>query len=82
LTNSQQAANERDFKTWTIGGEYLLSKSTHFTMTYEIRKAEVPNVQAIQANAATNTAAQAQANALNIANNLGNRLSVQMTYIF
>lgn len=82
LTNVEQAANERDFKTWTIGGEYLMSKSTHFTMTYEIRKAEVPNVQAIQVNAATNTAAQAQSNALTIANNLGNRFAVQMTYIF
>ena len=75
LTNSQQAANQRDFKTVTIGGEYLMSKSTHFTMTYEFRKAEVPNPLAI-----TNTTNRA--NAIDIANNLGDRISLQMTYMF
>ncbi|MFA5170691.1 MAG: hypothetical protein WC426_03915 [Sulfuriferula sp.] len=75
LTNSQQAANERDFKTWTIGGEYLMSKSTHFTMTYEIRSATVAHPEAI-------TNATNRNNALLIADNLGNRISLQMTHIF
>lgn len=75
LTNSQQAANQRNFQTWTIGGEYLMSKATHFTMTYEFRKAEVANPLAI-----TNTTSRA--NALSIADNLGDRISLQMTHIF
>ena len=74
LTNSQQAANQRNFNTWTIGGEYLLSKATHFTMTYEIRKAEVANPSAL-------TGANLN-NAMIIANNLGNRISLQLTHIF
>ncbi|WP_124948487.1 hypothetical protein [Sulfuriferula thiophila] len=76
LTNAEQAANQRNFKTITIGGEYLLSKSTHFTMTYEIRSAEVANPLAIS------TTNSARANALAIADNLGNRISLQMTHIF
>jgi hypothetical protein len=75
LTNVEQAANQRNFRTVTVGGEYLFNKSTHFTMTYEFRKAEVPNPLAI-----TNTTNRA--NALDIANNLGDRISLQMTYIF
>jgi predicted porin len=76
LTNIQQAANQRNFKTWTIGGEYFMSKTTHFTMTYEIRKAEVANPGASGFTAATLN------NAEIIANNLGNRFSLEMTFNF
>lgn len=81
LTNAEQAANQRNFKTWTLGGEYLMSKTTRFALTYEFRKAEVPNVGAIKGAGATTTA-QAQSNALTIADNLGDRISLQMTYIY
>ena len=75
LTNSQQAANQRNFTTWTVGTEYLMSKSTRINLTYEIRRAEVPNPTAI-----TNTTSRS--NALLIADNLGDRISLQLTYLY
>ncbi len=73
LTNS--AANERDFKTWTVGTQYFINKDTRLTLNYEFRKQEVPNPQAIPAG-------PQRANAQTIADNLGDRISLQLTYLF
>jgi hypothetical protein len=73
LTNSP--ANERDFKTWTVGTQYAINKDTRLTLNYEFRKQEVTNPLAI-------TNAVQRANAQTIADNLGDRISLQLTYLF
>lgn len=73
LTNSQQAANQRNFSTWTLGTEYLMNKSTRIGLTYEMRRAEVTNPTAI-------TNITQRNNALLAADNLGDRISLQLTY--
>lgn len=73
--NYDDAAAERLFKTWTLGGQYFINKSTRVTLNYEWRTAEVPNPQAM-----TNTVQRSNAEA--VVNNLGNRLSMQLTWFF
>jgi len=73
--NYDDAAAERLFKTWTLGGQYFINKNTRVTLNYEWRTAEVPNLSAI-------TNAGQQGNAEAVVNNLGNRLSMQLTWFF
>ena len=72
---SNSPADERVFKTWTVGTQYFINKDTRLTLNYEFRKQEVSNPQAI-----TNTFQRA--NAQTIADNLGDRISLQLTYLF
>lgn len=73
--NTNDAAAQRLFKTWTLGGQYFINKTTRMTLNYEWREAEVPNplaiINAIQRN-----------NANIIADNLGDRVSLQLTWMF
>lgn len=73
--NSNDPAADRLFKTWTLGTQYFINKSTRVTLNYEWRKQEVPNIGTI-ANAAQRTNAQV------VADNLANRASVQLTWFF
>lgn len=68
-------AAERIFKTWTLGGQYFINKNTRVTLNYEWRDAEVPNPLAI-----TNAVQRANANI--VANNLADRISLQLTWFF
>jgi hypothetical protein len=72
---SNAAANEREFKTWTVGTQYYMNKATRINFNYEFRKQEVSNPQAI-------TNPVQRANAQTIADNLGDRISLQLTYLF
>jgi hypothetical protein len=72
---SNSPANERVFKTWTVGTQYFINKDTRVTLNYEFRKQEVSNPQAI-------TNPVQRANAQTIADNLGDRISLQLTYLF
>jgi hypothetical protein len=73
--NSNDAAAERLFKTWTLGGQYFINKTTHVILNYEWREAEVPYPLAT-----TNTTQRR--NASIVADNLGNRISLQLTWAF
>ena len=68
------AALEREFKTTTFGLQYFINKSTHVTFNYEWRDMKVPNPSALSGANLTN--------ALDIANNLGDRISTQLTWMF
>jgi hypothetical protein len=68
-------ATNRVFKTWTLGGQYFINKTTRVTLNYEWREQEIPSLAAIGN-------ATAQSNAMTIANNLGDRASVQLTWNF
>ena len=68
-------AAQRVFKTWTLGGQYFINKTTRVTLNYEWREAEVPNPLAI-----TNVTQRSNANI--VANNLGDRVSLQLTWSF
>jgi phosphate-selective porin len=69
------AAAQRVFKTWTLGGQYFINKNTRVTLNYEWREAEVPHPLAL-----TNAIQRSNANI--VANNLGNRVSLQLTWNF
>lgn len=73
--NNDDPAAERLFKTWTLGGQYFINKTNRVTLNYEWRKAELPNPLAM-------TNATQRNNAEIVANNLGNRLSLQYTWFF
>ncbi len=79
LTNN--AAAERVFKTWTLGAQYHFKPNLKLQFNYAIRTLDVPNASAIPA-AAPLTAAQAQANALAVANSMGNLAALQLTWVF
>lgn len=66
-------AAQRIFKTWTLGAQYFVNKNTRVTLNYEWRDQEVPHVSAI-----TNPAQQT--NALVVADNTADRVSLQLTY--
>lgn len=68
-------AAQRVFKTWTLGGQYFINKTTRVTLNYEWREAEVPNPLAI-------TNATQRNNANIVADNLGDRVSLQLTWSF
>lgn len=73
--NNNDAAAERLFKTWTLGGQYFINKTTRMTLNYEWRDAEVVNPLA------TTNAIQRN-NARIVAGNLGDRVSLQLTWMF
>jgi len=72
---TQTAANEREFTTTTLGLQYFINPATHLMFNYEWRAMDVANPAAIAAAAARN-------NARTIADNLGDRFSVQLTWSF
>lgn len=72
---TQNAANEREFATTTLGMQYFIAKNMRTLVNYEWRRMKVTNPGAIPAGAA-------QVNALAIASNLGNRLTLQLTWSF
>lgn len=69
------AAAQRIFRTWTLGGQYFINKTTRVTLNYEWREAEVPNPLAL-----TNAVQRSNANI--VAGNLGDRASLQLTWNF
>jgi len=72
---TESAANEREFTTTTLGLQYFINEDTRVTVNYELRNVEVSNPEAI-------TPAANRANALTIADNLDDRVSVQLTWKF
>lgn len=72
---TETAANEREFTTTTLGLQYFINPDTRVTVNYELRDADVSNATAIPAGPNRN-------NALKIADNLGDRMSVQVTWKF
>ncbi len=72
---TQTAANEREFATTTLGIQYFINPPTHIIFNYEWRNMKVTNPFAIAAGAARN-------NALVIAENQGDRISLQLTWSF
>lgn len=72
---TRNAANEREFATTTLGMQYFASKATHVIFNYEWRDMKVSNPAMIPAGAARN-------NAQAVADNLGNRISMQLTWSF
>lgn len=80
MSNSE--FDERISTTWTIGGQYFYSPALRFVVNYEIRKIIVPN---LNATGTTGTLVQQQTqlkDAAIIADSIGNRLSLQLTYQF
>jgi hypothetical protein len=73
--NNNDAAAERLFKTWTLGGQYFINSNTRVTLNYEWRTADVPNPLAI-----TNVTQRNNANI--VADNLADRISLQLTWSF
>lgn len=73
--NHNDAAAERLFKTWTLGGQYFINKTTRMTLNYEWRDAEAPNPLAITNSIQRN-------NSGIVTNNLGDRVSLQLTWMF
>jgi hypothetical protein len=69
------AANEREFATTTLGLQYFINPATHLIFNYEWRDMKVTSPAAITAGALRN-------NAQNIANSLGDRVSLQLTWSF
>ncbi len=67
--------NEREFSTVTLGLQYFFSPAVHLIVNHEWRKMSVSNSNDI-------AAGPARDNALLIANDLGNRMSVQLTWSF
>ena len=59
----------------TLGGQYFISKSTRVTLNYEWREAEVSNPPAL-------TNPVQRSNARIVADNLGDRASLQLTWYF
>jgi hypothetical protein len=72
---TQTAANEREFATTTLGLQYFFNPATRAIFNYEWRNMKVTNPNALAAGAARN-------NALNIADSLGDRISLQLTWSF
>lgn len=72
---TQNAANEREFATTTLGLQYFVNKSTRAIFNYEWRDMKVPNPAMIAAGALRD-------NAQAIAGNLGDRASLQLTWNF
>ncbi|MDZ4202201.1 MAG: porin [Gallionella sp.] len=71
----QTAANEREMATTTLGLQYFINPVTRAVFNYEWRDMKVSNPAAIAAGAP-------RANALTLANGLGDRISVQLTWSF
>lgn len=73
--NYDDAAAERVFRTWTLGGQYFFTPHVRLTLNYEWRTADVPHPLAM-------TNAVQRNNALLVTDNLGDRLSAQVTWNF
>ena len=73
LTNS--APDARTFTTSTFGVQYFFNPGLRATLNYEVRDLKVTNPDALVAGPARN-------NAQVIANSIGNRVGIQMTWIF
>jgi len=72
---TQNAASEREFATTTLGLQYFIDKNTRTLLNYEWRHMKVSNPNAIPAGAALG-------NAQAIAGNLGDRVTLQLTWSF
>ncbi len=72
---TETAALEREFTTTTLGANWYFYKNTRLTLNYEWRDLEVSNPSAIPAGAQ-------RTNAELIADNLGDRISLQLTWFF
>jgi hypothetical protein len=72
---TENAALEREFGTDTLGLQYFIDKNTRVTLNYEWRDLKVANPAAIPAGGQRN-------NAVAIADNLGDRISLQLTWHF
>lgn len=72
---TETAALEREFTTTTLGANWYLYKNTRLTLNYEWRDLKVSNPSAIPAGAQ-------RTNAELIADNLGDRISLQLTWFF
>ena len=72
---TQNAVNHREFATTTLGIQFFFDNKTRLTFNYEWRRMQVANPGAIPAGAA-------RSNALAIAENLGDRISLQLTWSF
>lgn len=72
---TETAALERQFTTTTLAANWFFYKNTRLTLNYEWRDLDVPNLSAIPAGAQ-------RTNAQLIADNLGDRASVQLTWFF
>ncbi|OGU22159.1 MAG: hypothetical protein A2580_16545 [Hydrogenophilales bacterium RIFOXYD1_FULL_62_11] len=72
---TETAALEREFTTTTVGANWYVYKNTRLALNYEWRDLEVSNPLAIAAGAQ-------RTNAQTIADNLGDRVSLQMTWFF
>jgi len=72
---TQTAANEREFATTTFGVQYFINKNTRAMFNYEWRDMKVSNPGEIPAGTALT-------NAQTIAGNIGNRISLQLTWSF
>ncbi len=73
--NTNVAAKERQFETWTLGMQYFFNKKSRLIINYEFRDLEVVNPSAI-ANPNQRAAALAAASAMD------DRLSAQLLIIF
>ena len=79
---SNSAYDERIFKTVTVGGQYFYSPALRFIMNYEFRTQIAPDATTP---GMTGTAAAQKTQLTDagiLANSLGNRLSLQLTYQF
>ncbi len=63
------AAKERKFTTTTLGAQYFFNKKSRFTLNYELRDAEAPNLASTH-------------NANKILGEIDNRISAQLLIIF
>lgn len=72
---TETAALERQFTTTTLAANWFFYKNTRLTLNYEWRELDVPKLTAIPAGAQ-------RTNAQLIADNLGDRTSVQLTWFF
>ena len=79
---SNSAFDERISTTWTVGGQYFYSPALRFVVNYEIRKLSVPNPNATGTSGTTLQQQTQLKDAGIIADSMGNRLSLQLTYQF
>lgn len=73
LTN--EAALERDYKTWTVGAQYFMTPTTRLSLNYAMPTLTVPHASSI-------TNAVQRNNAQAIARSMGNRIDLQLTAVF
>lgn len=80
---SNSAYDERKFTTWTLGMQYFYSPTLRFAVNYDIRKLKSPAVNTPGATGASTAQTQTQLTDANIiGDSMGNRISVQATWVF